>query len=199
MFRFSFAAQFRADLPGAAGSSRFLSLDDDCRLPEIQSLDGSSAVPVKAGWNEDGLALSFLLPEPAADQEAARLALCLNLREAADMHRANRYCVQFCFDPFRRGGKLMDKVSRRQILQAREFAPTVDVTLIQTRRAGGELSIWLPAAVLPGYDPEHSRRLGWTYLITSTDRAVDRRSLSHGPNFPLEQDPSLWQTLELVR
>jgi hypothetical protein len=48
-----------------------------------------------------------------------------------------------------------------------------------------------------GFDTEEHSRLGFSYAIV--DRELGWQTFSVGPEFPIQEDPSLWGTLELTR
>jgi hypothetical protein len=52
------------------------------------------------------------------------------------------------------------------------------------------------AEALTGYDPDDHPRLGFTYAVI--DRELGWQTLSLGPEFPFQEDPSLWGEMELV-
>ncbi len=58
------------------------------------------------------------------------------------------------------------------------------------------LEAWLPAKVLTGYEPAAQPQLGFYYHLQ--DAELGRQFLTVGQEFPFEQDPSLWSTVELV-
>ncbi len=61
---------------------------------------------------------------------------------------------------------------------------------------GYQLSAFIPAGALTGFQPEEHPRLGFTYFLF--DREFGEQSFSLGSEFPFAADPSLWGTLELV-
>ena len=62
---------------------------------------------------------------------------------------------------------------------------------------GYRLRAWFPADSLVGYDPESYSRLGFYGVVR--DAELGLQPLTVGEEFPFASDPSLWQTLELVR
>jgi hypothetical protein len=86
------------------------------------------------------------------------------------------------------------------IARAREERPLADskdlIIEAKRHRDGYLLEAWLPAKALVGYDPESNPQLGFYYLLE--DAELGRQVLTVGPEFPFDQDPSLWSTLELV-
>jgi hypothetical protein len=62
---------------------------------------------------------------------------------------------------------------------------------------GYRLEAWFPADSLVGFDPAAHPRLGFYSLVR--DAELGEQFLTVGREFPIEYDPSLWQTLECQR
>ena len=58
------------------------------------------------------------------------------------------------------------------------------------------MSIHIPKMALGGWDPDEHPKLGFNYAVI--DRELGDQTLAVGREFPISEDPSLWQTLELV-
>jgi len=67
----------------------------------------------------------------------------------------------------------------------------------EKRIDGYILEAYIPAAALTGFDPGEHPRLGFSYAVI--DREIGWQTFSVGPEFPFQEDPSLWGTLDLVR
>jgi len=84
--------------------------------------------------------------------------------------------------------------------RASEDAPTFPPERFTVRSEnladGYRLETWLPADTLNGYDPEISPRLGFFCMLH--DSELGQHFLTVDSAFPVTNDPSLWQTLELV-
>jgi hypothetical protein len=50
---------------------------------------------------------------------------------------------------------------------------------------------------LTGYDPSEHPRLGFTYVVI--DRELGWQTFTVGSEFPYQEDPTLWGSLELAR
>jgi hypothetical protein len=50
---------------------------------------------------------------------------------------------------------------------------------------------------LTGFDPVENPRIGFTYAVI--DRELGDQTFNCAAEFPYQEDPSLWATLELVR
>src|SRR5690606_32582969 len=106
----------------------------------------------------------------------------------------------FCFLP--RESETSEKPSAMELSIARaredrELADPDDIPVWSKLFSDGyRLEAWLPAKVLVGYDPEANPQLGFYYKIW--DAELGGQFLTVNAEFPIDQDPSLWSTLELV-
>jgi hypothetical protein len=58
------------------------------------------------------------------------------------------------------------------------------------RHDGYELSGFVPAAAMTGFDPKEQPRLGLYYAVL--DRELGWQTFALGPEYPVMDDPSLW-------
>ena len=182
-----------------------------CVLPRPASLSGKPVwAEVRAGWNPEGLGLSFevsgklsaLAYDPLQPELSDRVEIWLDTRDTRNVHRATRFCQRFNAEliPDDKGAAVAVKVVQRPIHRALVDAPRIDPALISARaetiRKGWRLELFFPAAALNGFDPETNRRLGFYYQVTESERGD--QFLAVGRDFPIGEDPSLWATLELL-
>ncbi len=181
------------------------------RLLTLAGIDGrTDFADVRVGWNESGLGLSATIsgkakpPEADADRPHGGdgLTLWLDTRDARASHRASRFCHQFHLLPTGGGpDKDQPNVSQGKVNRAQQDAPlcsAADVAFRGTPTADGyRLELFLPAPVLAGFDPEQFPRLGVMYHVH--DGELGDQYLAAGTDFPVSDDPSLWEPLELVR
>jgi hypothetical protein len=179
-------------------------VDDQARLrPQPQFAD------VRLAWNEQGLGIQWevrgkdrqLVGDATRPRSSDGLSLWLDTRDTRDIHRASKYCHHFWFLPVG-GGSDLDEPAAGQlkINRALQDAPHASASQILLRKhhvkGGYQMEVFLPAAVMHGFDPEVNRRLGFFYLVR--DAELGEQTLGLGPEFPFWEDPSLWSTLELV-
>lgn len=62
---------------------------------------------------------------------------------------------------------------------------------------GYQLSGRIAAAAMTGFDPQQFPRLGLGYALL--DRELGTQTLTHGLDYPLLEDPSLWAEATLAR
>jgi hypothetical protein len=207
-FRLAAACPRVDGIPRPSGRGGLLDLPASCLLTDLSSLDGrSSWASVRVGWNPGGLGIAVLAAlapgnSPADRPEGfANVNLWIDTRDTRNVSRATRFCHRFAahltLSRDRKG--LSVQVDQRPIARAVADAPMGDHSLITSRteltRSGWMLEMFLPAAVLNGFDPETNRRLGFAYQVS--DHLREDQFLGVGRDFPLGENPSLWATLEL--
>ena len=208
LFRFAFPAPFLADFPPKSMPAE---LPAECRLPELNDLDGAAEFAKwSCGWNHDGLAVSVsvsgkqqpLKCDAASPKSSDGVQLWIDTRCTQNVHRATRFCHHFVILPRGQGKKQSEPlVTQIPLANAREEAPTrstdAAITLANEITSDGyKLCAWFPAGALQGFDPESHPRLGFYAVVR--DAELGEQFLSVGREFPIDFDPSLWQTLELI-
>jgi hypothetical protein len=165
---------------------------------------------VRLAWNELGLGVQVSVTgktaRPTGDADRPRasdgLTLWLDTRGDRTGHRATRTCHQFHLLAAG-GGPEKDEAAFTQskINRALADAPTAPAGAVpfhgKITKTGYRLEAFLPAAVLAGYDPAEFPTLGVFTSVRDADRGDQTLGLS--ADFPYWDDPSLWDTLELVR
>ncbi len=207
LFRWSFPVLHIPTLPNRSG--KLLDLPEKCRLPSLSELDSvRHFADVRLAWNAEGIGVSVEVrgrTKPLAPSSmpvaANGLTVWIDTRNTQGVHRATRFCHQFCLTPVGGGRKSLDPIAVQIPLdRAREAVAPQDLSTIQLRadieKEGYRLEAWLPAAVFVGFDPSSSPRLGFHYHVR--DNELGDQWLAVGSEFPAASDPSLWQTLELV-
>lgn len=206
-FRFAIPVQYRAEPPRKRGA--LLNLPETCRLPRVSLSDETPQFgDVRMAWNEHGLGVSIEVRGKAmpvssrADLPATSdgLQLWIDTRNTQTIHRASRYCHHFCFLPAeseKSSNPIAMELPIARAREERELAAPKEIPIQSQRFSDGYLlEIWLPAKVLVSYEPEANPQLGFYYQLQ--DAELGRQFLTVGQEFPFEQDPSLWSTLELV-
>jgi len=185
-----------------------LDLPESARLHNYAELDGQkSFADVRVAWNDFGLGIQLVVKakekEPTGDtpRSADGLTLWLDTRDTRASHRASRFCHQFHFLASGGGAEkdephfTQSKINRA--LQDAPFANPSEVLFrVHRLRGGYRLEAFLPAAALTGFDPEQHNRLGLYYVVR--DQELGDQFLAVGWDFPIADDPSLWDALELV-
>ena len=164
----------------------------------------------RIAWSPRGLVVTTVVAgrrrvarrAPTESDAPDALRLCLDTRDVKEARRAGKFCHKFLFFPF--VGKTDDAERPRAIWapinRAKESPSSVDVgefRLASERRVDGfALSVAIPASTLTGFDPSDFRRLGLHFSQRDEERGSF--DLQLGEPFPIEDDPSLWTSLEFV-
>ena len=207
LFRWSIPIRQVTGIPNK--SSPLLNLPESCRLPSLGELDSlTEFADVRMAWNFDGLAVSVRVhgwsqveKVRPTDADFNAVRLLIDTRNTQGIHRATRFCHQFLLHASKNGRKADPGVVQIPLARAREESSMANVSLIRLHSEmfpeGYLLEAWFPSAALLGFDPDSFPRLGFHYRIR--DRQLGEQFLSVGTEFPVETDPSLWQTLELAK
>lgn len=209
VFLFHIAAPLRARRPLWSGVK--LGLDESYRLLHFGELDEQqrSVADVRGAWSEEGLAFSVLvtgkqqLPwcRETRPLDSDGLALWIDTRDTHNIHRASRFCHHFRFLPAGGGQRLEAAVGDQLLVdRARENARPIRPGMLRCRSErlgdGYLLEVAIPAGALTGFDPVEHPKLGFTYALF--DREIGVQTFATGTELPIDSDPSLWSTLELV-
>lgn len=210
LFRWSWPVHRQDDLPATSG--QLLSLEERFRCASLGAIDGGvEFAEIRLAWNPHGLGLSVAVRgkqdalncQPMAPTASDGVSLWLDTRATQNVHRATRYCHQFCLLPAG-SGKKKEQPSITNLGLARGTEPRVASAKgsesplrvwSDIRDDGYLLEAWFPADALVGYDPDNHRQLGFYILVR--DAELGEQFLTVGREFPFEHDPSLWQSLEL--
>lgn len=197
--------------PDAGDDDRLVALPEAARLNPFAGLDGGAPfADVRVAWNELGLGVEVTVvgkdQSPTGDASKPRLSdgltVWVDTRDARAGHRATRTCHQFFFLP-RGGGPDLDEPAcgQTKINRALQDAPLAASTDILFRahdlKRGYRLEAFLPAAALSGFDPDQHRRLGVYYHVR--DAELGDQYLGVNADFPVTDDPSLWDALDLAK
>ncbi len=192
-------------------SPRGIQLGEDYRLAHFGELDGAPTLAdVRAGWSERGLIFNVRVegkrhtPWCRAMQLDASdgLHVWIDTRDTHNIHRASRFCHRFAFLPCGGGSRGEEPIAGQMAIhRAKEQARPAKSSQLHVRAKttsdGYTLEAFIEADALTGYDPAEHPRLGFTYAVT--DRERGDQTFSVGKEFPYEENPSVWGTLELVR
>lgn len=208
LFRVSFPVRRQANLPKKG--RRLLALTAEHALPEFGELDqGTIFGKIRAAWNPQGLGFGVevrgkkrpLHCDPRQPFDSDGINLWIDTRSTQNVHRATRFCHHFFAMPAGAGtGKKQPAACQLPIARAKEESPLARpeqiLLSVEHLSDGYALDIWLPAAILNGFEPETNPRLGFYYALR--DGELGEQYLSVGPEFPFSHDPSVWWTMELV-
>lgn len=184
-------------------------LGEKYRLPVMGQFEGQRPfADWRVGWHEKGMRISVAVTgktaslwcKPSQIMESDGVHLWIDTRNTHDVHRATRYCHWLMAMP--NGGSvgtgaqcMMLKINR-----AREDSPSINRANakvdVNVRKDGYSLELMLPAAMLNGWSPAEQPAIG--FFIAVSDRELGWQTLGVGPELPFFEDPSLWQSLNLI-
>ncbi|MEZ6088097.1 MAG: hypothetical protein R3C05_08755 [Pirellulaceae bacterium] len=188
-----------------------IKLDESHRIPAFGTLAGRPHyADVRLGWSEAGLGFwvdvdgKAQIPwcREARVDESDGLHLFIDTRNSPGIHRANRFCHQYAFLPTGAGAKRDQPVARMlNIHRARELPTPADANALQVhsnlKKHGYELSGLVATQCMSGFDPTEFPKISLWFAIV--DREIGWQTLSLGPEYPCQEDPTLWATAELKR
>jgi hypothetical protein len=206
LFRFSVPCHRADPLWGPKG----ISLGDAYKLPSFGELENRPLfADVRAAWNEAGLTFTVrvsgkkqsLWCRESRVEDSDGLHVWIDTRDTHNIHRASRFCHRFALLPSGSGKDRSRPVAKLlTINRARANPKSIDARLLKVRSEkridGYRLQAHIPAETLTGFDPQEHDRLGFTHAVV--DRELGWQTFSVGQEFPFDEDPSLWGTLQLV-
>lgn len=183
------------------------------RLPRTstpRSPKNENRFDFRVGWAPEGFVFTavvrgkrrFVRRSQTDLNGADCVRLCLDVRDVKEARRAGKYCFKFLFYP--RVGESDDGakplVQQAPINRAKAPAPSIDVdefrTATDVRADGYAFSAFLPTSARAGFEPTEFPRLGFHFSVR--DDEFGAFDLQHSALFPVEEDPSLWATLDFV-
>lgn len=185
-------------------------LDETHLLPHFGQLDGQRTfATIKSAWSEQGLLFDVqvnfkqqsLWCRSTQMLESDRVMFWIDTRNTHSVHRATRFCHWFLAMPAGGGSDGKQPLATMlKINRAKEDSPSLNQVKQQvvcklSATGGYHLQLLIPANGLSGWNPDEHKRIGFNYAVV--DRELGWQTLACGPQLPIEEDPSLWQTLEL--
>lgn len=205
MFRYRIPC-FRLTEKPSAGSE----LGETYRIPSFGEFDKlQSYADLRMGWLPDAIYLSLTvkgkqLPVRCREVDLLRsdgIQLWFDTRATHNVHRATKYCHWMMLMPTGGGAKQGEAVGRMiKINRSKEDSPSMNrgklVVQGKIEKTGYRLTAQISSTCLFGWDSIEHRQIGFNYSVI--DAELGWQVLAIGPEFPVLEDPSLWQTLMLV-
>lgn len=195
--------------PWKKDSANWVPIDSQHRLQRVKLGTGTAgnSLEIYLGWNAEGLGVRCLagnLPDrpvsnPLQASSTDGLQIWIDTRNTQNIHRASRFCHHFCCLPTTTKGAQKGVVIQQPIARAKDEQALANPDEIPCRSRvdaqGYDLEVWLPAGKLEGFDPIGSPRLSFYYRWIH--HGIPDQFLTVGLEFPVDADPSLWQTIVL--
>ena len=207
LFRYSVPCRYKGELWTAKGAQ----LDEKYALPFFGELEGKRKyAELRAAWSEEGLAFALRVEGKSQPpwcrttkiEDSDGLQLWIDTRNTQNIHRAGRFCHRFAFFPTGIGQSGNEPFAAQLgINRAKESPREIPRGAMQCRsqraKDGYLLEAFLSSEALTGFNPVDQPQLGFFYAVL--DKELGQQTFSLGPEFPFDDDPSLWGTLQLAR
>ncbi len=175
-------------------------------LPSTHDLSGQEVFAKLAiGWSEEGIGATVQIDQRASVshypliEKGDSVELFFDTRDVKTSGFNTRFCHHFFFLPHAVDGiNKGEKTHFRTEDQHPLCDPEALQCQVQLKKNGYQLSIFIPAPCLHGYEPRQFNRLGFTYRINRHGAESQHFSVV-SQDYKIEEQPSLWASLVLVK
>ena len=206
--------------PFSLSPIEFFAISYECRyLPKAERLSWDRELPgtgalchecnfakMAMGWHEEGLSFLAQVNQPAVRSACPNVSkgdsveIFIDTRDVKTSGFNTRFCHHFFFLP-----QAVELISCGEATHFRtedENHPLCDPKALQLetqlKKDSYHMKIFIPSQCLYGYDPGQVAKLGFTYRINRAGGHPQHFSVVT-QDFQLEQQPSLWASIHLVR
>lgn len=176
------------------------------RLPSLAEISGETPfADVSIGWNQEGVEL--FIDVKASYKEVSypeitrgdSIELFFDTRDVKTSGFNTRFCHHFFFLPEAVEGQQAGEITRFRTEDAHELCSSSDLIVKgHLKLFSYSLNIFIPSQCLHGYDPDQFDRLGFTYRINRFNGKPQHFSAT-SEEYQIEQQPSLWSSLKLIK
>jgi len=167
--------------------------------------DEETFAKVAMGWREDGLTFNVLIGRPFKKtffpeiSKGDSLEIFIDTRDIKTSGFNTRFCHHFFFLPEPFEGLTAAEITHFRTEDKHELCdPKLLVCQPHLGQKNYSMNIFIPKECLHGYDYAQFDRLGFTYRLNRLGGKPQHFSVS-SHEFPLEQQPSLWSSIKLVK
>lgn len=160
---------------------------------------------INMGWHEDGLFFAIHSSSPATKSsfpdviKGDSVELFIDTRDVKTTGFTTKFCHHFFFLPNEVDGQDRGEITRFRNEDAHELCQAQFLDLITKKTSHGYLlKIFIPAHCLFGYDPKETMKLGFDARINQHEGPSQHFSVVT-EEFPVEQQPSLWSSVKLIK
>lgn len=160
---------------------------------------------VALGWNEQGIECYVEVNQPFQQSyypdvtRGDSVELMIDTRDVKTSGYNTRFCHHFFFLPEPLEGVQAGELTRFRTEDKHELCDPKDLKVkSQISSRSYSMKIFIPGHCLVGYDPEQFDRLGFTYRINRCHKESQHFSVVTR-DYQIEQQPSLWATLKLIK
>lgn len=179
---------------------------DKMLLPDLSDLcSEDSFAEISLGWNEEGIEAFVRVNKPFVRscypevQLGDSVEFFIDTRDVKSGGFNTRFCHHFFFFAEGIDGHFAGEITRFRTEDVHAICEPNELkvkSLVQN--SGYVLNIFIPNHCLYGYDPEQFNRLGFCYRINQAD-GLPQHFTVVSDDFPIEQQPSLWGSLNLKK
>lgn len=189
-------------------NSKF-SLDESYSLPALGDFEKQNRfADFRVGWNETGMFFDIQISNKKQSLwcrqnevlESDGVQVWVDTRDTHNVHRATKFCHWFVWLPTG-GGPRNDEplTAMLKINRSSDDPPTINRFPIEVQakvaKDGYRLKAFISSKSLHGWNTDDHRNLGFNFAVL--DRELGWQTLAIGPELPIRENPSLWQTLSL--
>lgn len=175
-------------------------------LPDTSALcSESSFAQIALGWNEEGLEGIVIINKPfhrGRYPDVSRgdsFELFIDTRDVKTSGFNTRFCHHFFFLAEAIEGHQAGEITRFRTEDTHPLCDPNDLKIKSLLKASSyTLNFFIPNHCLYGYDPAQFGRLGFSYRVNRAEGFAQHFSVVTD-DYQIEQQPSLWATLRLIR
>lgn len=156
------------------------------------------------GWHADGIEVFANVQERFHRvsypdiMSGDSIELFFDTRDVKTSGFNTRFCHHFFFLPEPIEGRQAGEITRFRTEDSHELCDPSKLNVkAQTKSSGYTMQIFIPAQCLYGYDVDQFSRMGFTYRVNRFHKDPQHFSVTSS-DYQLEQQPSLWSSLNLV-
>lgn len=157
------------------------------------------------GWNKEGIELEVVVSQPVQGcvyPDVSRgdgLELFFDTRDVKSSGYNTRFCHHFFFLPEAIDGHQCGELTRFRTEDVHELCDAGDLKVkSKTAARSYSMQIFIPSQCLYGYDPDQFDRMGFSYRLNRY-RGDPQHFSSVTQEYQIEQQPSLWSSVHLIK
>ena len=160
-------------------------------LPDTTKiLREESLATIAMAWNEEGLLFQVRIKGEYSDED--QIELFLDTRDLKEAGYLTKFCHHFII-----AGEEGKEVTKLRIDESRPLSENISVELTKEKNRY-EWQIAIPSQNLYGFEPSLCDRLGFTYRVHRLNGEM-QHFVADSPFYAIEEHPSLWASLKLLR
>jgi hypothetical protein len=160
---------------------------------------------IAMGWNKEGIEIFASISQPfrrASYPNITRgdsLEFFFDTRDVKTAGYTTRFSHHFFFLPESIEGIAAGEITRFRTEDVHELCNSSELKVkTEIKSVGYAMHIFIPSLCLFGYDPEQFDRLGFAYRINRAEGAPQHFCVT-SDDYQIEQQPSLWSSMRLVK